>query len=154
MIKYFDLLVISFVNIIFSLIVLFTQTEYGKYDKPIIYLSLLILVIFLFSVFFKKRNLIDLFHIVYTIYMTFVPFLISNILLTFQHLLITIIMLTYWFIFDRCPMGRYESLSFINAIVIKYNYFFYFLPIIIFFALFHNMYHMYYLRKKQFVNID
>tara|TARA_B100001093_G_C26513265_1_gene878436 strand:+ start:325 stop:756 length:432 start_codon:yes stop_codon:yes gene_type:complete len=139
MIKYFDIFLIALItNILFFYI--YHTNNLNNYDKYNIF-TVFIINLFLFVFLFLKHDLaIDLIHIFISLNIFLFSFFVKNIKIILVYIGIIITILSYWEIYGKCPMGRYDNLTRFKNFSKKLDDFYIYAPYIVLGILFFKVY--------------
>ena len=115
-----DMLVISFLTLIYVLYILFLEKNLNKYDKLILTSGTLSVLNLVYCT-FKNKKKVDLVHLSYAIHAFILSLFVqnTNFLILFE--LIIVVNLLYWYVDRKCPIGSYSNKN-ISLITNNFNF--------------------------------
>ena len=128
-----DLIIITSIISTLLIGVLFTQLLNG-YDKYMVYSLLIVDIIFINSLIQEKSRMIDVIHVFFIIYIFLALFSDNKYIISIFILKLSI-MFCYWYYYNKCPMGNYETFEYLNCMLINHPFESTVIPILAFFVL-------------------
>lgn len=135
-----DLILISSIVLLLSIIVLFSQ-NLNQYDHIILCSFLIVQFIFIIALFKNEDKTIDIIHIILMVYL-FLAIFSNNIHVICIFILILTIIFFYWIRDNVCPMGHYETLEYFHCLLINHPFESTVIPIIAYFILFYKLHYL------------
>ncbi len=139
MIKYDDMIITTLVIDLFLVYIYYTN-KLNKFDENNILFLFFLHFIFIISLLNKYDLILDISHIIFIVQVYIISLFTSNINMILLYVFIIMVMLCYWYIDNKCPLGRYERITWLNKLLIAYNGIFTSIPYIILIILIYKIY--------------